>query len=75
MKLIDNIVERKFKHQCRVNTLRNEIESLQDIIKNELYKEFIDKVQYCDEITTLREENKKLRKIIKLLKEMLKEGK
>lgn len=75
MKLIDKIVDSKFKKRCRINTLQNEIEVLQDVIKNELYKEFIGKIKDYDELTTLREENKKLRKKIKLLKEVIKEGK
>lgn len=75
MKLIDKIVDRQFKKRCRINTLQNEIDTLQDVIKNELYKEFIGKIKDYDELTTLREENKKLRKKVKLLKEVIKEGK
>ena len=57
----------------KINTLENEIESLRDIIKNELYKEFIGKIKDYDELQILKKENKKLRSKNKYLKELLKE--
>lgn len=54
-------------HQ-RVNTLENENETLKNVIKDELYKEFMKKLAEPMEVERLRKENKKLRLQIKNLR-------
>lgn len=56
------------KQQMRINTLENEKEVLEEIIKNEVYKQFI--LQ-----NNLPEENERLKKEIKRLRRKLKEAK
>lgn len=63
------------KLKLRINTLENENEYLKSTIKDELYKTFMDKLQEPAEIVRLRNDNKNLRKKVKILKEMLKEDK
>lgn len=63
------------KLKLRINTLENENEYLKSTIKDELYKTFMDKLQEPAEIVRLRNDNKGLRKKVKILKEMLKEDK
>lgn len=65
------------KLKLRINTLENEneYEYLKSTIKDELYKTFMDKLQEPAEIVRLRNDNKNLRKKVKILKEMLKEDK
>lgn len=58
----------------RINTLENDVETLQNIIKEELYKEFINNINDTSEIKRLKEENKKLRLKVKDLKEIIKGG-
>lgn len=62
---------KKGKLYLKINTLENENETLKNTIKNELYKTFMDKLGEPMEIKRLRDENKKLRKKIKLYKEMV----
>ena len=57
-----------------INTLENKIETLEDILKEELYNNFCDLVNAKEENIRLREENKRLRKTSKKLKEELKNG-
>ena len=52
----------------KVNTLTLEKESLEETIKNELYKEFMKKLGESDKVKRLTEENSKLRKERKQLK-------
>ena len=61
------------KMYIKINTLENENETLKNTIKDELYKTFMDKLGEPLEMKRLRDENKTLRKKIKLYKEMLKE--
>lgn len=63
------------KLKLRINTLENENEYLKSTIKDELYKTFMDKLQEPAETVRLRNDNKNLRKKVKILKEMLKEDK
>ena len=63
------------KQHRQINTLENKVEALENSIKEELYKEFIKKLGEPMEAERLRKENKKLRQKIKVLKEMIKEGK
>ena len=59
------------KLKQKVNTLENENEILKDTLKNELYIAIINKVGESDKIKKLQEENQRLRKHNKDLKEML----
>ena len=59
----------------RIKTLENEVETLNNSIKDELYKEFLKKLDESTENERLKKENKMLRKKIKVLKEIIKEGK
>ena len=70
-----NKKQKKVRDIRRLNTLENELETLKNIIKSELYKEFMKKLDEPIEAERLRKENKKLRQKIKILKEMIKEGK
>ena len=63
------------KQHRQINTLENKVEALENSIKEELYKEFIKKLGEPMEAERLRKENKMLRQKIKVLKEMIKEGK
>lgn len=59
----DKIKEIKLQHQ--INTLENENETLKNIIKEELYREFMEYTDIKEENDRLKETNKKLRKKIK----------
>ena len=63
------------KAQMKINSLENEIETLNNSIKDELYKEFLKKLGETTENERLKKENKILRKKVKTLKEIIKEGK
>lgn len=65
--IIENIKLKK-----RINTLENQIETLENAIKDELYKEFMKKLGETTEIDRLKKENKKLRIKNKELKEIIK---
>lgn len=56
----------------KINTLENKIEELEGIIKDELYKIFMEKLSEPAKMERLIEENKRLRKKNKLLKEIIK---
>ena len=72
-KIVKEIISKnkKGKIYLKINTLENENEVLKNTIKNELYKTFMDKLSEPLEMKRLRDENKKLRKKIKLYKEMV----
>lgn len=63
------------KQWREINTLKLEVETLKNSIKEELYKEFMKKLGEPADNERLRKENKMLRQKIKVLKEMIKEGK
>ena len=63
------------KQHRQINTLENKVEALENSIKEELYKEFMKKMGEPMDAERLRKENKMLRQKIKVLKEMIKEGK
>lgn len=63
------------KQHRQIHTLENKVETLENSIKEELYKEFMKKLGEPMEVERLRKENKMLRQKIKVLKEMIKEGK
>lgn len=59
----------KLKLLRRINTLENQIDVLENTIKDELYKEFMKKLSEPIENERLRKENKRLRLQIKSMKE------
>ena len=67
MKIFDVI-----KLNKKINTLENQVETLENSIKDELYKEFMKKLGETTENDRLKKENKKLRTKIKDLKEIIK---
>lgn len=64
----------KGKLFIKINTLENENETLRNVVKDELYKTFMSKLGEPAEMKRLRDENKKMRRKIKLYKEMLLES-
>ena len=69
-----NLFKKVIAQNRKINTLENENETLKNTIKDELYKEFMEKLGEPLEITRLRKENKKLRKQKKELQEIIREG-
>ena len=67
MKIFDVV-----KLNKRINTLENQVETLENSIKDELYKEFMKKLGETAENDRLKKESKKLRTKIKDLKEIIK---
>lgn len=63
------------KAQMKINSLENEVETLGNSIKDELYKEFLKNLGDSVENERLKKEIKMLRKKVKVLKEIIKEGK
>lgn len=70
MKIFDVV-----KMQKRINTLENEVETLQNTIKDKLYNAFMSKLNESAEIDRLKKENKKLKLKVKSLKDIIKEDK
>lgn len=62
------------KQWREINTLKLEVETLKNSIKEKLYKEFMKKLGEPADNERLRKENKRLRQQIKSLKEIIKEG-
>lgn len=65
----------KRKLKKRINTLEMENETLKNTIKEETYKAFMNKLNEVETDQRLRKENTRLRKQVKTLKEIIKEGK
>ena len=63
----------KRKLKKRINTLENENEVLKNAIKDELYKIFMKKLAEPEEAKRYKEDNIRLRKQIKVLKQIIKE--
>ena len=63
----------KRKMKKRINTLECENEVLKNTIKDELYKIFMKKLAEPEEIKRYKEDNIRLRKQIKVLKQIIKE--
>lgn len=60
------------KQQIKINTLQNQLDTLQKQLKEGLYGNFMIYANNVEEIEELKKENKRLRLKIKELKEMLK---
>lgn len=56
----------------RINRLENDKETLEDLIKSELYKTFMNKIDESIELERLKKENKSLRQKNKTLKSIIK---
>jgi len=56
----------------KINTLDGNIKVLEETIKDELYKTFMDKLNEPLELDRLRKENKNLRAKVKTLKQIIK---
>ena len=63
----------KMKLRKRINTLELENEVLKNAIKDELYKIFMKKLAEPEEAKRYKEDNIRLRKQIKVLKQIIKE--
>ena len=63
----------KRKMRKRINTLEIENEMLKNTIKDELYKIFMKKLAEPEETKKYKEDNIRLRKQIKVLKQIIKE--
>lgn len=68
-----NLVPTIIKQKRKINTLELKVEMLENTIKDELYKEFMEKLGEPIEIERLKNDNKRLRKKVKQLKELIKE--
>ena len=68
------IIIDKIKLNLKINTLQNEIDTLQETIKEDLLNKFMSKLNDEAELNRLRNENKRLRAKVKSLKEIIKEN-
>ena len=68
------IIVDKIKLNLKINTLQNEIDTLQETIKEDLLSKFMSKLNDEAELNRLRNENKRLRAKVKPLKEIIKEN-
>ena len=60
-------------YKKEINTLKNEVSSLKKIIKDDLYKGFLNQLSEKEKISSLEKTIKRLRNSNKVLKERLKE--
>lgn len=65
----------KIKLIQKINTLENNKDTLENAIKSELYKTFMEKLKEPQEICRLTKENKRLREKNKTLRMIIKEDK
>ena len=68
------IIIDKIKLNLKINTLQNEIDTLQETIKEDLLSKFMSKLNDEAELNRLRNENKRLRAKVKSLKEIIKDN-
>lgn len=68
------IIIDRIKLNLKINTLQNEIDTLQETIKEDLLSKFMSKLNDEAELNRLRNENKRLRAKVKSLKEIIKEN-
>ena len=66
------IIIDKIKLNLKINTLQNEIDTLQETIKEDLLSKFMSKLNDEAELNRLRNENRRLRAKVKSLKEIIK---
>ena len=77
MKDLTNVL----KYKIKINTLENKIETLehdldvlQNIVKEELYDQFMGYIKDVEKYDKLKKENKALKEKNKTLKDMIKKG-
>lgn len=73
MNIIARIMQ-KIDLNKRINTLENENETLKNTIKDNLYDRFMRKLDETSELDRYILENKRLRKQINVLKQMIRDG-
>ena len=66
--------KQKIDMQTRINTLELENETLRNTIKDNLYDRFMRKLDETSELDRYILENKRLRKQINVLKQMIRDG-
>lgn len=69
-----NLAKKVIEQNKKINTLENENETLKNVIKDELYKEFMKRLGEPLEVSRLKRENQRLRKQKKELQEIIREG-
>lgn len=69
-----NLIKKVVEQSKKINTLENENETLKNVIKDELYKEFMKKLSEPLQVSRLKRENQRLRKQKKELQEIIREG-
>ena len=69
-----NLMKKVIEQSKKINTLENENETLKNVIKDELYKEFMKRLGEPLEVSRLKRENQRLRKQKKELQEIIREG-
>lgn len=60
------------KQRRKINTLENKVETLENAMKDKLYKEFMKRLGEPMEISKLKKENKRLRASNKELRKIIK---
>lgn len=68
------IITKYLKLRKKYNTLELEYKTLKESVKNDLYKNLLHRLDEQEEVKRLRDANKHLRKKVKLLKEIIREG-
>lgn len=68
------IITKYLKLRKKYNTLELEYKTLKESVKTDLYKNLLHILDEPEEVKRLRDDNKHLRKKVKLLKEIIREG-
>lgn len=68
------IITKYLKLRKKYNTLELEYKTLKESVKTDLYKNLLHRLDEPEEVKRLRDANKHLRKKVKLLKEIIREG-
>lgn len=68
------IIPKYLKLRKKYNTLELEYKTLKESVKTDLYKNLLHILDEPEEVKRLRDDNKHLRKKVKLLKEIIREG-
>ena len=77
VKDLTNVLKYKIKINTlenRIETLEHDLEVLQNIIKEELYDQFMGYIKDVEKYDKLKKENKTLKEKNKTLKDMIKKG-
>lgn len=68
------IITKYLKLRKKYNTLELEYKTLKESVKTDLYKNLLHILDELEEVKRLRDDNKHLRKKVKLLKRIIREG-